>query len=411
MVITPPLVLLLWCACVRFDGSPAALARAAVAGELLRGIPRPSGPSALAVAGFIAFEALLLRALPGRLHQGPVTPHGVRPQYRANGMAALLVTHGVYLAASFGLGLFPAGVLYDSFGSLLATSCLLCFVLCTAWYAKGLRWPSGPDHGSTGHRVLDYFWGTELHPSIGSVDLKQLFNCRVGMMSWSLLLVSFAAAQYERHGGVSSSMAVAVVLQLAYIVKFFHWEEGYCSTLDVMHDRFGYYLCWGVTVWLPGVYALSTLYLVSHPRQLSWPVTAALLVTGGAALAVNYSADEQRQRVRRTGGATLIWGRPPKVLEASFTTRDGGAHHTLLLYSGWWGVARHFHYLPEFVLALCWVLPAGTDRLLPYFYPFFLAVLLVDRCGRDERRCLEKYGDAYREYCAKVRWRIIPGLY
>ncbi|MGK5632798.1 hypothetical protein, partial [Streptomyces sp. URMC 123] len=411
IAVTPPLALLLWTLTVAFDGALTPLRHASDWPRLLAALPTPTPYAAVVIVGFVGFEAVLLRLLPGAVERGPVTPAGVRPVYRANGPLALAVTHAAFLGASAGCGWFSPAVLYDRSGELLATACVLCLLLCAALYAKGLRRPSGPDHGSTGHPVLDFFWGTELHPTLGGVDLKQLFNCRVGMMAWSLLLVSFAAAQYERSGTVSTSMAVAVTLQLLYIAKFFHWESGYYATLDVMHDRFGYYLCWGVTVWLPAVYPLSTLYLVDHPRHLPAGETALLLAVGLTALGVNYSADAQRRRVRRTGGDTRVWGRPPKTLSAPYTTADGATHSSLLLYSGWWGLARHFHYLPELVLAVCWVAPVGTERALPYFYPLFLSILLIDRCGRDERRCLQKYGDAYREYCRRVRWRIVPWLY
>ncbi|GHF53286.1 7-dehydrocholesterol reductase [Streptomyces mashuensis] len=411
LLVTPPVVLLLWTLVAAFDGALRPLLAPAQWPALVAALPRPTLRAAFTIAGFVAFEAALLRLLPGPRRYGPVTPAGVRPVYRANGPAALAVTHAAYLAASLGLGWFPPGILYDRSGELLATACVLAWALSAALYVKGLRRPSGPDHGTTGHRVLDLFWGTELHPTLGGIDLKQLFNCRVGMMSWGLLLVSCAAAQHERTHGISSSMAVATGLQLAYIVKFFVWETGYFATLDVMHDRFGYYLCWGVTVWLPGIYPLSTLYLVAHPRHLPPWETVLLLTTGLTALAVNYSADEQRQRVRRTGGATRIWGRPAKTLRARYSTGDGTEHTTVLLHSGWWGLSRHFHYLPEVVLAVCWAAPAGSARVLPWFYPVYLAVLLADRTGRDERRCLAKYGDAYRDYCRRVRWKVIPYLY
>lgn len=29
------------------------------------------------------------------------------------------------------------------------------------------------------------------------------------------------------------------------------WETGYLSTIDIMHDRAGYYICWGCLVWVP----------------------------------------------------------------------------------------------------------------------------------------------------------------
>ena len=39
------------------------------------------------------------------------------------------------------------------------------------------------------------------------------------------------------------------------------------------------------------------------------------------------------------------------MIHATWTSGDGRAHESILLVSGWWAVARHFHYVPELVLA------------------------------------------------------------
>ena len=53
-------------------------------------------------------------------------------------------------------------------------------------------------------------------------------------------------------------MAVSVALQLVYITKFFWWETGYWCSMDIQHDRAGYYICWGCLVWLPIIYTAHT---------------------------------------------------------------------------------------------------------------------------------------------------------
>src|SRR5205823_8490077 len=130
-------------------------------------------------------------------------------------------------------------------------------------------------------------------------NLKMFTNCRFGMMAWPLILLSFAAKQQERYG-LSSSMAVAVALQLVYIAKFFWWETGYLRSLDMMHDRAGFYICWGCLVWVPCVYTASTLYLVHHPHFLGVPLAALIFTAGTVCITINYLADAQRQRVRDT---------------------------------------------------------------------------------------------------------------
>lgn len=119
--------------------------------------------------------------------------------------------------------------------------------------------------------------GMELYPRIGkNFDIKVFTNCRFGMMSWAVLAVTycikqvlvnlwscklhifsfgfcifnnFAASplawfasynllnQYELNGRVSDSMLVNTTLMLVYVTKFFWWEAGYWSTMDIAHDR------------------------------------------------------------------------------------------------------------------------------------------------------------------------------
>jgi 7-dehydrocholesterol reductase len=231
------------------------------------------------------------------------------------------------------------------------------------------------------------------------------------MMGWSIMVLSDAAAQIAHHGELSTSMLVAVALQVVYVFKFFVWESGYFQSIDIMHDRFGFYIAWGVCGWLPSVYTISTLYLVDHPFALDLAVAVAIFAAGVVAIYVNYQADAQRQRVRETGGKTKIWGRTPRTIVASYTPADGVPRENLLLVSGWWGVARHFHYLPELALAVAWTIPVGFERGLPWFYVLFLTILLVHRSMRDDDRCARKYGGAWAEYRRLVPWRMLPGVF
>jgi 7-dehydrocholesterol reductase len=406
--LSPPVALVLWIIVTYYDGSLlAALGEPSV---LLAKIPRPSLAAAGMLLGWLGFQLLLLRLLPGRRIRGPVTPRGNQPEYRLNGVIAFVVTHAAWFAAT-GLGLIEATIIYDHFGELLATASLLALALCGWLYVKGLRFPSSTDAGGTSNFLWDYYWGTELHPRLLGVELKQLFNCRFAMMGWSIILLSYAAAQIEAHGQLSNAMLVCVGLQIVYIFKFFVWEGGYFSSLDVMHDRFGFYICWGVCAWLPCVYTLSGLYLVEHPGTLSPIAAVATFALGLLALCINYSADEQRQRVRATQGRTKIWGRTPELIHATYVPADGQPRKNLLLVSGWWGVARHFHYLPELALALAWTIPVGFDHALPWFYPVFLSILLTHRAVRDDERCARKYGAAWVEYRRRVPWKMLPGVF
>lgn len=408
LCLSPPLVLLLWVIVTYYDAS--VLAALAEPRAVLAKLPRPSLAAVAMLLGWLGFALLLLRVLPGKRAPGPVTPRGNQPEYRLNGVAAFIVTHVAWFGAT-GLGIFPATIVHDHFGELLVTSNLLALGLCAWLYVKGLRFPSSSDAGGTSNFLWDFYWGTELHPRMFGVELKQLFNCRFAMMGWSIILLSHAAAQIEAHGQLSNAMLVCVGLQVIYVFKFFVWEGGYFQSLDIMHDRFGFYICWGVCAWLPSVYTLSGFYLVEHPGSLSPLAALAIFAFGLLALRINYVADEQRQRVRATRGQTTIWGRAPQLIHATYVPADGQPRENLLLVSGWWGVARHFHYVPELALALAWTLPVGFEHALPWFYPVFLGILLTHRAVRDDQRCARKYGEAWAEYRRRVPWKMLPGVF
>ena len=47
----------------------------------------------------------------------------------------------------------------------------------------------------------------------------------------------------------------------------------------------------------------------------------------------------------------------------------------------------------------------------PWLYPLYYVALLLPRERDDDRRCAAKYGELWTRYYARVRYRIIPGIY
>ena len=318
-----------------------------------------------------------------------------------------------FLLLSCGFNLFSPTIIYDYFGDIIASLNVIGLMFCVILYLKGILFPSSSDNGTTGNILFDFYCGVELHPSIAGVNIKQFTNCRFGMMSWALIIISFAYKQQELYG-LSDSMFVSVLLQLIYITKFFMWETGYFNSIDIMYDRAGYMICWGCLVWVPGFYTLSTLYLVNHPIHLGCLNSLCILSVGAGSIIMNYYADLQRQIVRQTNGKCLVFGKPPVLIEAEYTTinvRGEETHKSLLLCSGYWGIARHFHYIPELLGSFCWAVPALFTSIVPYLYFIFLLILLLNRAIRDDIKCQKKYGKYWDDYCKKVPYKVIPFIY
>lgn len=377
---------------------------------LVAAMPTPFDPVAIKyVAVYFVVEALLQLYVPGKEFRGPVTPKGNVPIYTANGVQRYFASMALFVAG-WQLGFFDPGDIIVHYGEILSTLTVFALVFCVFLTIKGLYFPSSTDSGSTGSLLYDFYWGTELYPRIGRFDLKTWTNCSVSMMGWATGGLCCAIKQYNDLGYVTNSMLVSVAILEVYLLKFFMWETGYWSSMDIAHDRAGFYICWGVLAWVPSAYLSAQLFLVSHPVDWPWPIAALILAVGLGAVFINYDADRQRQRFRATGGKELIWGKPPKKIEARYTTGKGEEKTSLLLLSGWWGLARHFHYVPELLLAFCWSVPAGWGHFMPYFYFLFLCLLLTDRAFRDDIRCKAKYGKYWDEYCKEVPYKILPGI-
>jgi len=195
-------------------------------------------------------------------------------------------------------------------------------------------------------------------------------------------------------------------------------EMGYMRSIDIIVDRAGYEIQWGCLVWVPAVYSFHTRFLVQNPSGLSFPAALSLFALSMAGVVLNYAADRERDVFRASGGECLVWGSRPRYIVAKYTVVDGNTGKgttktSLLLASGFWGMARHFQYFFELTAAYSWCLLANPARngVLVMFYALFLTLLLVDRAKRDTDKCRLKYGKYYDEYCDLVPYKIVPGIF
>ena len=193
----------------------------------------------------------------------------------------------------------------------------------------------------------------------------------------------------------------------------------YLRTIDICHDHFGFYLAWGSMVWLPTIYTLQAQWLARYPGDVSNTMAAVLLFIGLSGYTLFRTVNHQKDLARRTRGECQIWGKKAEVIKAKYQTADGKEHETILLCSGWWGFIRHANYMGDLALSYAACAAAGFSdmngkfewHILPWTYAIFMTILLIQRCMRDETRCRGKYGKTWDEYCNKVRYRLIPGIW
>lgn len=422
MVFSPILALYFYISAFYYDCSLVAPFNDWMVGNLKFNFPTLT-KEAILLSSVWFFIQITLALAPDRLHDylrsyqggqqlGATTPSGNKLWYNINGLQAWVISHLFFFAGAFWFNVFPATIIFDNWGSLFIMANLIGYSLAIFVYIKGYFFPSFPsDRKFSGSFLYDFFMGVELNPRIGPLDLKLFFNGRPGIVAWTMINLSFAAAQYSRFGYVTNSMLLVNLFHGMYVLYFFWKESWYLNTIDIHHDHFGWMLAWGDNVWLPYMYTLQGLFLVFHPVQLSVTYMLFVMFIGFTGLWMFISANNQKDRFRRKDGNILIFGKKAEYIPCEYKTKDGQVRQSKLLTSGWWGTARHMNYTGDLLFSLSYSLACGFGYIFPYFYFFFMTILLVHRCIRDEHRCKHKYGRSWDQYCEKVRYRLIPGIF
>lgn len=141
--------------------------------------------------------------------------------------------------------------------------------------------------------------GVELNPRFGKLwDFKLFHNGRIGIILWTIINLSFTAAQYQLHGTITNSIVLLNFFHFVYVIDFFINEDWYLRTIDIAHDHFGFYLAWGDSVWLPFMYTLQSHYLVRDPVHLSNFLFCSILALGLLGYFIFRGTNHQKDLVR-----------------------------------------------------------------------------------------------------------------
>lgn len=373
--------------------------------DLLPVTPETLGRAALWAGGF--FVALFVGAkfVPPIRRTGFRQPSGDRKEYELTGLQLFLLTH-VVLGAGVAFGGWSLTPLLTHFWSLFVVANVIALVV-TAWLffvgRARLRRAGEPNDAVW----RDVWFGPELNPTLFGVDLK-MFMYQPSLIGLAVLNAAFAFAQWETYGTITPEMGLYQGFLWAYLFTHYVREDFMLSTWDIIAERFGFMLTWGDLVYVPFLYTLCGWWVMDRgfvaieggythePLPLIYLLGVALLHV--VAHVVFRGSNWQKDRFKRDPSRP-IWGKPPETL--------GGR----LLISGWWGIGRKINYTGEIGVYLSFALCAGFASPWPYVLPGTLIVLLTQRAGRDDRKCRQKYGELWEQYCRKARFRILPFVY
>ena len=232
----------------------------------------------------------------------------------------------------------------------------------------------------------------------------------VGGTMLSLNALSGAAYHYELFGeNYNPGVFLYAAFISFYILDYFIFERVLLYTYDLIHENLGFKLFWGSLVVYGWLFILPLWGMAVYPDPGFPQVWTNVWLIGTTALfllgwGISRGANNQKYTFKRWPDRKFLGLIEPEYIEAG---------DRKILCSGLWGVARHFNYMGEGFLALAIALVFGYfSNLWAWTYFVFIVSMFTSRQRDDDRHCAEKYGvEKWAEYQARVKYRIVPGVY
>lgn len=302
-------------------------------------------------------------------------------------------------------GILPWDYLYLHFWTTAAVACAVGVVATLV-----LVLPHPPRSSSA---ATDLFLGRVLNPRpfvLGRVLDIKMYLYLIGAVHLELNILSCAAAHYASSSSPASSAdkgagpGLAAALLSFFVTEYLYFENVHLYTYDLFAERVGFKLVWGCLCFYPFFYAVPVLAAatpsIGSSSSLPYHALAAAVFFAGWGL--SRGANLQKFWFKQRGPAGAEAGKEQEVV------RSADGKHSLFC-GGLWGHARHVNYLGEILEAVGIAMAAGGWA--PWAYPLYYVLLLVPRERDDDARCQAKYGELWGVYCARVPWRIVPGVY
>ena len=315
--------------------------------------------------------------------------------YRTNGKYVLLASVILWFLLGF-FHLVPFTWLYQTRWWGLIGACVIGVVFSLVVVLK---------YPSTGKSVFADLWfgrSKDVQLNTGFVDAK-VWLYLVGAVLLQLNVLSFAAFHLTHVTRINPGFLLGCAMLTWFCCEYLIFERVHLWTYDFLAERVGFKLGFGCLAFYPYFYSVALWFTADlpDPGVPVW-VTAlfAVIFLGGWVL--TRGANMQKFFFKTRPDRSFLWIRPR-------TISDGD--HTLLV-NGFWGASRHINYLGEVIQAVAIALAPGYFGVwMVWLYPLYYVALFISRQADDDKVCRTKYGPLWDEYTAKVKYRIVPGLY
>lgn len=355
-------------------------------------------PLAIFAVFFVAQFVLPARRVPGYVIDATT---GEPRSYRLNGILVFVLALAVWW---FEVGGLPRDWFYRSSVYAVAGGTVFSAIIATWAF---LSQPQGHEK----NWFIAWWHGRTLEHSFfnNRVDLK-MYLYVVGGTMLTLNALSGAYYHHELFGDdANPGIYVYAAFFTFYILDYFIFERVQLYTYDLIHENLGFKLIWGGLIVYGWLYILPLWGMAVHPDP---GFSAAFTNVWLAAMVVLFLFG---WGISRGGNLQKYWFKrwPDRKFLGIVEQRYIEAGSRKILYSGLWGVARHFNYMGEgfaaLAVALVFLYPAN---LWAWTYMIFIVSLFTWRQFDDDKACEEKYGaEKWAEYKERVRYRLFPGVF
>lgn len=303
-------------------------------------------------------------------------------------------------------GFYGGDIVYLHFNSIILIFALLSlaifgFLLVNYHYGDGNNISS----------ASELYFGIERNPKILDIDVKHFLRTRITFIIWPLYIISALYHQKIVYGNISRSLYHLAIAHFCYILKF-HWNEDlYLNSFDSKKANFGLYVIWMDMVLHPILYTAPITVVTSSTKGLTLISNLILTFCALALIIYTNKVDRQKYKFRKSKGDMKINNSDPFFITGKYKNDVGEVYSNLLLGSGHWSKSRHPNYLGEALTFIVFSAFQGFPSILAHFPAFFVAGFLLGRIFSDEMRCTIKYQQYWLQYCSKVKYRLLPGIY
>ncbi|EGD72918.1 ergosterol biosynthesis ERG4/ERG24 family protein [Salpingoeca rosetta] len=222
--------------------------------------------------------------------------------------------------------------------------------------------------------LTDFFSGVQFNPRTFGLDWK-MYSYVYGAVLLELVLLSATSAHMRATGDghVQVAMAAYVGLFSWFVAEYLYFEHVHLYTYDLFAERLGFKLVWGCWALYPLFYPIGVWPLITPPTadaDLSVLQAAGVVALFFFGWVLTRGANLQKYTFKVDPQQPFLGVIQPHTIS-----------DTRILYSGFWGLARHINYLGEILQSVALALPGWllTGSWLPWLYPLYYVLLLVPR--------------------------------